>query len=88
MCRKRKIENLLVVEGVEIIGKEREPSKRREDKVQCEFKHFTPLRFSGNFFTKAGNFQMKFYSPILCSYLCYTTKFCSFVSNFDKVMPY
>ena len=44
------------------------------------------MRFSDNFSTTAKNFQTEFYTPILCSYSRYTTKFCSIISNFDKVM--
>jgi len=34
----------------------------------------------------AENFEPKFYSPIVCSYLLETAKFYSIISNSDKVI--
>jgi len=51
-------------------------------------KFFTHLSFSENFSRTAGNFQLKFYTPILCLYLGKMTKNYLINSNFDKVMPY
>ena len=56
--------------------------------IQHESKHFTPLRFSENISPMTVNFQMKFYTPIVCSFIRWVTKFYSFVSNSDKVMPH
>jgi len=56
--------------------------------IQCESKNFIPLRFSETFFPTTENFKAKFYKPIVCTYLCQTTKFYLIISKFDKVMPY
>ena len=49
-----------------------------------------PLRFSEIFFSTAENFKAKFYTPkpIVRSYLSQIIKSYSFISKFDKVMPY
>jgi len=36
----------------------------------------------------ADNFLAKFYTPVVCSYLCKITKFYSIIGKFDKDMPY
>jgi len=55
--------------------------------VQCESKKI-PLRFSGNFSKTVGNFLIKFYMPIIRSYLRQNTNFCSIICIFDEGMPY
>ena len=45
------------------------------------------LRFSGNISPMTG-FFLTFYMLIACSNLCKMTKFCSDISNYDKVMPH
>ena len=54
--------------------------------VQCVSKHFTPLGFLELFSWKLWIFTWNF--TRLCSYICYLVKFCSIISNFDKVIPY
>jgi len=55
--------------------------------LQCESKK-SPLAFSGIFPQTVGNFSIKFFTPIIRSYLRYATNFYSIICNFDKVMPY
>jgi len=59
-----------------------------EQSLQCESKHFTPLMFSGNISPKTEIFKIKFYMPIVCSYIRKTANFYSIISNYDKVLPY
>jgi len=48
----------------------------------------TVVRFSGNISPTTDNFSIKFYTPIVVSYLCKITKFYSIISTFDKFIPY
>ena len=48
----------------------------------------SPLKFSDIFSQTVGNFQSKFYAPIIRSYLRWRTNFYSTICNFDEVMPY
>jgi len=55
--------------------------------LQGMAKKYLPKNF-GNISTVTENFYIKFYTPILCLYLCKITKFYSVISNFDKVKLY
>jgi len=55
--------------------------------VQCESKK-SPLKFSGIFSQTVGNFSIKFYTPIVRSYVHSITNFFSITCSFDEVMPY
>jgi len=54
--------------------------------LQCE-SNPPPLKFFCHFFQTVGNFQSKFYTPIIRSYLRWTTNFYSIICNFDEVTP-
>jgi len=56
--------------------------------LQCESKKVPPLRFSGIFSQIVRNFSIKFYVPIIRSYLHWTINFYLIICNFDEVMPY
>jgi len=46
------------------------------------------LNILGNISPTTENIKIKFYTLILCSYLCKITKFYPIISNYDKVMLY
>jgi len=51
------------------------PSLLATNTVQSESKKLTALSFSGNISLTTENFQMNFYTPIVCSYLRRTASF-------------
>ena len=48
----------------------------------------SPLQFSEIFSQTDGSFLINFYTPIILSFLHWTTNFYSIIPNFDEVMPY
>ena len=56
--------------------------------IQCESKKISPAVFLTIFSKWLGIFKQIFCTPILRSFLHWTTNFYSVISNFDEVMPY